>query len=73
MITRAYTACAVYYGVERIERVSKAALADLSQLHRGWVEEEGNGYDYYFAFYQKQQPYYTQSNNHNSQFYRSCR
>ena len=39
------------YAVERIECVSKAALADMSQLHREWVKEKEGDYEYYYVFF----------------------
>ena len=51
VVTRAYTSRIMRFAVERIERVSKAALADMSQLHREWVKEKENDYEYYYVFF----------------------
>ena len=39
------------YAVDRVERVSKAELVALSELHRGWVEEQGNDHPFYYVLY----------------------
>ena len=51
VVTRAYTSRIMRFVVERIECVSKAALADMSQLHREWVKEKENDYEYYYVFF----------------------
>ena len=37
------------YAVERVARMSKAELVALSELHRGWVEEQGNDHPFYYV------------------------
>ena len=39
------------YAVERVERMSKADLIALSELHRGWVEEQGNDHPFYYVLF----------------------
>ena len=52
VVTRAYTKCAMRFAVERISRVSKAELAEISALHREWVKGE-DSYEYYYVFFLK--------------------
>ena len=39
------------YAVERVARISKAELVALSELHRGWVEEQGNDHPFYYVLF----------------------
>ena len=39
------------YAVDRVERMSKAELVALSELHRGWVEEQGNDHPFYYVLF----------------------
>ena len=39
------------YAVERVARISKAELVALSELHAGWVEEEGNDHPFYYVLF----------------------
>ena len=52
VVTRAYTKCVMRFAVERISRVSKAELAEISALHREWVKGE-DSYEYYYVFFLK--------------------
>ena len=39
------------FNIDRVERMSKAELVALSELHAGWVEEEGNDHPFYYVLF----------------------
>ena len=52
VVTRAYTKSVMRFAVERISRVSKAELAEISALHREWVKGE-DSYECCYVFFLK--------------------